>query len=44
MYVALVVLLSVGLFYLVCLAAGFVIALLIARHEIRQHNERWRFG
>ncbi len=44
MQVVFIVLLALALFYVLCLAAAFLTALLIARHEIRKHHERWRFG
>jgi hypothetical protein len=44
MHLILMIILSIALLYVVFVATGLIAALLIARHEIRKHNERWRFG
>lgn len=44
MYVVLIALLAFASFYATCFFIGFVLALFVARRELREHQERWRFG
>lgn len=44
MCLVVIILLALILLGAIVSAAGLITALLIARHELKQHNERWRFG